>query len=59
MATALWLEPKLNATFAAMAEHHETILPTRSRPRYANTTPDSLISRAARIGPTPPSRSSA
>ncbi|TPI51695.1 MULTISPECIES: IS21 family transposase [unclassified Mesorhizobium] len=29
---ALWFEPTLNATFAAMAEHYDTtILPTRSR----------------------------
>jgi transposase len=29
---ALWFEPTLNQTFAAMAEHYDTtILPTRSR----------------------------
>jgi transposase len=29
---ALWFEPTLNATFAAMAEHYDTtVLPTRSR----------------------------
>lgn len=32
VAKALWFEPTLNATFAAMAEHYDTtILPTRSR----------------------------
>jgi len=32
VARALWFEPTLNATFAAMAEHYDTtILPTRSR----------------------------
>lgn len=32
VATALWFEPTLNQTFAAMAEHYDTtILPTRSR----------------------------
>ena len=32
VAKALWFEPMLNATFAAMAEHYDTtILPTRSR----------------------------
>ena len=32
MAKALWLEPTLNQTFAAMADHYDTtILPTRSR----------------------------
>ena len=32
VAKALWFEPTLNATFAAMAEHNDTtILPTRSR----------------------------
>ena len=31
---ALWFEPTLNQTFAAMAEHYDTtILPTRSRKR--------------------------
>jgi transposase len=32
VAKALWFEPTLNQTFAAMAEHYDTtILPTRSR----------------------------
>jgi transposase len=32
VAKALWFEPTLNPTFAAMAEHYDTtILPTRSR----------------------------
>lgn len=32
VAKALWFEPTLNATFAAMAEHyHTTVPPTRSR----------------------------
>ncbi len=32
VAKALWFEPTINATFAAMAEHYDTtILPTRSR----------------------------
>jgi transposase len=34
VAKALWFEPTLNQTFAAMAEHYDTtILPTRSRMR--------------------------